>query len=70
MTHQTIALFLGILLVLIGLGLTIYQMIAVSGRPSRSRGLDIGTKGISLKTTFPGLVVLVVGVVVLLFFTT
>lgn len=62
MSAETAALILGGVLVVAGLGLTLYQLVQTSGK-SGSRSMTINRKGVSLKTTFPGLVITVLGVV-------
>ena len=63
MSKGLILLVVGVVLILAGLGLVIYQIRKVNLDRALMRGMDFGPKGISLKTSFPGLVVMAIGAV-------
>jgi hypothetical protein len=57
---------LGAVLILAGIAMVAYQMRKVDwGRPP-SRSANIGPKGITLKTTYPGLIVIGIGAVMMM----
>lgn len=56
----------GVALIGVGIVLVIYQMIFSPNSLLHSRSASFGPKGILFQTSFPGLVVLLIGVVVLI----
>lgn len=65
MTPSLISSIMGCVLILFGMGLVLFQIktTPMSGRP---RGLNFGLKGIRLQTTYPGIIVIGIGAVLLL----
>jgi hypothetical protein len=53
-------------LIIVGLGMVIFQMSRVSWTRPPSRKAQIGMKGITLQTTYPGLIVIGIGAVMML----
>lgn len=56
----------GIALIITGIAMVIYQMSKVSWSRPPTRSAKIGPKGIELKTTYPGLIVIAVGAVMVM----
>jgi hypothetical protein len=57
---------LGAILIFTGIGMVIYQMRRVSWNQPPARSMHLDKKGITLKTTYPGIVVIAIGAVLVL----
>lgn len=66
MSAGSVCLALGALLVVAGLAMMISQIRAQKWKREHMRGAEFGPKGISLKTTFPGLLVIGIGAVLVM----
>jgi hypothetical protein len=61
-----VATITGVVLIVVGIAMVIFQMSKVSWARPPSRTAKIGPKGIELKTTYPGLIVIAIGAVMVM----
>jgi hypothetical protein len=61
-----VSVLMGCLLILVGIGMVIYQMQKVSWSRPPMRGATVGPKGITVKTTYPGIILIAIGAVMVM----
>ena len=67
MTVDNLPIVIGAILVVAGLILTLWQMFTAKGAKPQLRHLTAGPHGIRMTTTYPGLIMIGLGVLLLLF---
>jgi hypothetical protein len=61
-----VSVSLGTLLILIGIWMAIHQFRRTSLENAVYRTIDIGRSGVSLKTTYPGIILIAIGAVMVI----